>query len=283
MTPADVLFVGGDVVRLASVKIRCREIASRLGCDVSYMARSAAELPKGYKAYVCVKPELRPSELTKLARQGQVIWDILDDNPPTEGVDTYIASTEFVRRQFAHHGREIRVIPHYHCNFEGVLNDGRRRNAAYIGGEHWYPRIDGVPHDRYFVCRSSREDLVPIYLGIGIAINLRRLSLQGTVWEKLPPDATPAPVRHIVLNSGMKLINCMGFGIPSVSGIEPAYLEIAPDCTIFTDQLTCGEHVRQLATDESLYQKLRDRCIQEARRYSVDAVVGHYRDLISKL
>ncbi len=283
MTPADVLFVGGDVTRLASVKIRCREIAARLGCDVSYKARSVAELPKGYKACICVKPELNASDLAILARRGAVVWDILDDNPPVDGVDTYIASTEFVGNQFRRHGRNVVVIPHYHCNFEGVLNDGTRRNAAYVGGEHWYPRIDGVPHDRYFVCRSCREDLIPIYLGIGIAINLRRLSLQGTAWEKLPAGAPQAPVRHIVLNSGLKLINCMGFGIPSVSGIEPAYLEIAPECTIFTDQLTCAEHVHDLATDDALYERLRGQCIREARRYSVDSVVGYYRDLISRL
>lgn len=284
MKPSEVLFVAGDVDRLASIKIRCREIAARLGCDCHYNAKTVAEVPAGYKGYVCVKPDFPRTSLTGFARKGLVVWDILDDTPPTEGVDAYIASTIFVRALFERRLRKpIEVIPHYHCNFTGQLNDGTRRIAAYVGSDHWYPLLDGVDHRKYFVHRWNREQLVNLYLEIGISINLRNLSIEGEKWVQTPTDITPVPVKHIMLNSGIKLINCLGFGIPSVSSVEPAYMEIAPECTIFTDQLTCREHLRELAENNELYTDMRARCISEARRFSVEAVVDRYRDLIRSL
>lgn len=283
MKPTDVLFVAGDVTRLASIKIRCREIARRLGCDTYYNATSIDQIPKNYRAYICVKPDFHRRELPLLQKRGAVVWDILDDTPPTAGVNVQIASTEFVRSRFQHPEVRSVIIPHYHCNFEGVLNDGTRRNAAYVGSEHWYPEIADFPHERHFVCRWSREELVPLYLRIGIALNLRRLCTAGTPWGALPPDRAPEPIKHVMMNSGVKLINCIGYGLPSVSAVEPAYLEIAPDCTIFADQLTCAARVRELAADDGLYQRLRTRCIAESKRFSIDHIVGLYRKLIAEL
>lgn len=284
MKVEDVLFLGGDVDRLASVKIRCREVARRLGARALYGIQSVKDVPRGYRAYICVKPDFPRYELIELAKYGGlVVWDILDAAPPSDGVNCYIASTEFVKVKYMSLGKRIEVVHHYHCNFSGQVNRSENRTAGYIGSVHWYPHLKNIEHRACMVDRAEWDELEPMYRSIGIGINIRNLRVDGRKWATQPNDIVPVPVDHIALNSGVKLLNCVGYGIPSLSSVEPAYLELAPDCTMFTDQLACAEHLLELQRDGMLYNRIRNNCISEARRFTVDTIMERYKQLLRSL
>jgi hypothetical protein len=279
MISKDVLFVAGDVNRLASVKIRCREIASRLGCDCYYGALHASDVPCGYKAYVCVKPDFGPAGVADLAKRGRVIWDVLDNEPPTANVDVYVASTRAVARTYSAYGR-VEVIPHYHCNFDSVPNCGSSRLVAYLGSKHWYPKIDNIDHKTYFADRWSREAVVHAYKEIGIAVNYRNLDVFDRRHLEFSSDAIPVVEKHIQINSGIKLINCLGFGIPSICSKEPAYLEISDQCALYGELFECVDMVKALKSDAKLYNELRDKCLALAPAFHVDSIVKRYAAML---
>src|SRR3984957_21031751 len=141
-----VLFVGGDVKKMASVQIRCVDVAKRLGCDVHLGARKASQLPEGYTMFICVKAELWPGEYAQLARRGKVVWDIIDLPPPREHIAAYLASNSLTQELFEDYGR-VEVIPHYHCNFTGKPNRPSLRRPVWIGARHWLPPLKGFEFD----------------------------------------------------------------------------------------------------------------------------------------
>ena len=269
MKLSDVLFVGGDVNRLASIKIRCRDVVERLGGCFHYSAASVDELPSGYKLYWCVKPDFGIAGIEKIKKRGTaVVWDILDDSPPQSGIERYVTSTHAAKAAFEHLG-PVTVIPHHHCNMDGYENVQSPEKIAYIGNEHWYPELQGIAHERYFIHGWTREQVVAAYRNVGIAINLRKSSLLAA--------------QHVQMNSGIKLINCLGFGIPSVSAEEPAYREIAPECTIFTDVDGCADVLEALKRNQDFYIEMKSRCLQRSNEFHIDQIVNKYRMLIKSL
>src|SRR5580698_7092684 len=94
-----VLFVGGNA-KMASVQIRCVDVAKRLGCAYHHGARRADQVPEGYDIFVCVKAELWPAEYAKLARRGKVVWDIIDLLPPRDHIAAYLASNSLTQKLF---------------------------------------------------------------------------------------------------------------------------------------------------------------------------------------
>ncbi len=288
----NVLFLCGRRTN-ASVQIRCLDIASHLGCDYLTGARSAQEIPERYLAFVCVKQSFPPGELEKLSRRGIVLWDIIDTPPPETGVAVYLASTKFARDLFLHYGR-IELIPHHHCNFEGTPNPPELRRPAWVGAPHWLPDLPGIEHDTCLVQRIGQAEVVQAFKRTGIGLNLRnREAYFKEAWSRRKPFLGTARERrrleqdmfdfHLAVNSGIKLINCIGFGIPSVSSDEPAYREIGPDCTIFSTPRRCAHWVRELQNDDKLYFSLRQRCLQKAQEYHIGAIAGKYRNLIDSL
>jgi hypothetical protein len=267
--PSEVLFIGGGWPKLASVNIRCVDIARWLGCAYQVNVRSISEIPERYRAFICVKTRLPHEDLQKLADRGPVVWDIIDALPPENGfVSRYIASTEVVRELFGN-GREIDLIPHYHCNFSGDPNPPGELKPAWIGQRHWYPRLEGFDHAVYDISGKGREEVVDAYRQAGIGLNLRS-SYNGAM-------------EHSVLNAGIKLINCIGFGIPSISAMERPYKEIGDGCTIFTDTIDCAHLVHRLRSDTSLYSEMRSNCIERAKSFHIEAIAQKYRALIAAL
>ena len=98
--------------------------------------------------------------------------------------------------------------------------------------ENVVSRMGTLDHVAFFVDGAEANQIRQLYRRIGIGLNLRR---RACGYEQ-----------HVASNSGIKLINCCGFGIASVSEPEPAYLEIGDGCTIFTsslnqlDKMPCG-------------------------------------------
>ena len=277
----DVLFVAGDVNRLASIKIRCRDIAERLNARCFYGAHNPRQVPSGFKAYICVKPTFGPEGAEDLAKKGAVIWDILDDHPPATRMTAYIASTYGAAKIFDHLG-SVAVIHHHHCNIEGGGCCGDSSKVGYVGSSHWYPRLDKIKHLVYRIDGWERAEVASAYRQLGIAVNLRNLSGTFSNFLTSPHDVVPITDLHVKINSGMKLINCLGFGLPSISANEPAYHEIAPECTIFSDLHTYDKAL-DLLCDPCVYNRMRARCLEIAPKYHLSEIVKKYRMLIEAL
>lgn len=268
MDLSKVLFVGGDLFEFASNKIRCRDIATRLGCQCHFGATSADDIPLGYEVFVCVKPKLNATELAKLARRGAIVWDIVDFHPPEENVSIYLASSSVVAQRFQHLG-DVRVIPHHHCNFTNRPNSAGQRTAYWIGNHTWYPNLANVPHEKFFIRGMERPQVARIFRKAGMMLNFRA---EGFGVKE-----------HVQLNSGIKLINSIGFGLPSVSSDEPAYNEIGPECTVTCSLTDCAEWVDILTNDREFYEALRRRCLAKASTYHINAIAGRYRQMLKSL
>lgn len=291
-----ILFLGGNPDRLASVKIRCIEIARRLGCDYHLKAEYVDQIPDGYSAFVCVKPPLADSQLELLAKRGTIIWDVIDSLPPQDHVSVYITSNGFAKNMLKSYGR-IEVIPHHHCNVDGVPNPPDLRLPAWIGNPCWRPKMEGFKYRRYFVRGLEPEDVARVHRKMGIGLNLRvprsQYRLPRAMQSLLPPRfRTVRDINgisknvydlHIAINSGVKLINCIGFGIPSVSGDEPAYHEFGRKCTVFTDPKKCAKWVKTLQADDDLYNELRQQCLRRSANFHIDAIAEKYRALLRSI
>ena|SRR6185369_11010348 len=104
----------------------------------------------------------------------------------------------------------------------------------------------------------------------GIGLNLRRTG--------------PEAQAHSRYSSGIKLINCLGFGIPSISNEEAGYTEIGDGCTLYCDDnRDCGRLVAKLQTDADLYEALSRNALARGQDYSIDRAVAKYRALLTSL
>lgn len=265
----EVLFVGGNWPHLSSVKIRCVDLAQYIGCDYQVNVHSVDEISPKYKAYICVKAKLSLDELENLSRRGLIVWDIIDRPPPEcAAIKNFIASTARIRAMFSHLGR-VEVIPHYHCNLSSVPNAPNIRRPGWIGHGEWYPDFGELDHDAYDVRGMNREEVAQCYRRIGIGLNIR--------------SQTDRVYLHGLFNSGIKLINCIGFAIPSVSGFEPAYQEFGDGCTVFSGPRDCALWVQQLQADDRIYNTMRERCIEQSERFHISTISQQYKNFIESL
>jgi len=291
MNLSKVIFIG-NARGFASGQIRCVDIATRLGCDYTLGGFSVPELTERYTVFVCVKSALGRDDRTLIARKGMVVWDVIDALPPRENVAVYLVSTTTARERFARFGR-VEVIPHHHCNFDNPPNPPTLRRPVWLGARHWLPPLPGVEFDAYYVEELTQEKIIEIFRQTGIGLNLRlaraptyrnrvapRLALKPEIVKRIEKGILDF---HLAVNSGIKLINNIGFGTPSVSSDEPAYREIGPECTIFSSPNNCAEAVRALQNDNDLYNELRGNCLRRAPEFHVDAIVRKYEALLRSL
>jgi len=171
-------------------------------------------------------------------------------------------------RRMLPYGR-VEIIPHHHCNFDGIPNPPAFRRPGWIGTKHWYPKMEGFDHDVYSVRQMNALNVASSYRQIGIGLNLRA--------------ERPESAFHIKINTGIKLINCIGFGIPSISSDEPAYREIGESCTIFAGLKDCAHWVTQLQNDEQLYHKIRENCLLNSSKFHISSILKKYEVLITSL
>jgi hypothetical protein len=193
-----------------------------------------------------------------------VVWDVIDDVAP--GADVYLASTNATLRAIGVTAGT--VIPHHHLN-DGPPNPADLTMPAWVGWSDWYPELEGLDHRTFFIDWADAAAVRAMYRQIGIGLNLRRRLER---YEQ-----------HVAINSGIKLINCMGFGIPSVSEPEPAYVELGDGCTIFTTPETWTEDVARLQSDRRLRKKLRRRGLRRAKDFGLERVAKRYRRFLEAL
>ena len=267
MTSCEVIFIGGNPQRHASVRIRAVEIAEALNCRCSLGANWAHDIPEA-RAFVCVKPLFWPGQLAELGKRGKIIWDVVDNLPPREGVDVYLTSSGFARDLLREYGRTA-MIPHRHRNFSGEPNHQGIRRPCWIGSAYWRPALPGLDHDAYFTDHMTAQQVAEAHRRTGIGLNFRKPAASHDI--------------HAALNSGIKLINCIGYGIPSVSADEPAYREFGAHCTIFAELEDCAKWVRELQNNDSLFNDLRQKCIERASLFHINTIAEHYRQFFGTL
>ena len=263
-----VVFLGGSMAR-ASVRIRCIQISEALGCDYLLDVSDIEQVPKDKHVFVCVKPDFSKKDLTELSKRGAVVWDVHDFLPPSEGVDLYIVGSKTTAEELCYL-RPMQIIPQHHCNFSEIPNrpDGVRK-PAWIGRPFWCPDFDGLDVDVYNANKLHLEAVIAAYRHMGICLNVRRQCSEAEF--------------HVRINDGIKLINCMAFGIPSVSSKEPAYCEYGEGCTIFVKKNDIMDAVRSLQTDDILYNEIRMQGLKHSKQFHLRRILPLYRNLLDDL
>ncbi len=260
-----VLFLGGEE-RLPSVRIRCRQVAHALGCDYLLGGAALHAIPPGKDVFVLVK---WGGDRAALRRRGVVIWDVIDSLPPVDGIDRYLYSTasarEFLRPRVGHAPGE--VIPHHHCNVDRAEANGGR--ILWIGGIEWLPGLAGSGVTIVDSTGLSTVELAEAYRSARVLVNLRRVE-------------RPQDLLHCRLASGIKLVNAIGFGLPSLCSDEPAYREIGPDCMLLTDTANMASTLDRLLRDPALEQALRSNARARAELYHLDAIAERYARMLGE-
>lgn len=258
----EVIFLGGDST-FPSVRLRCVEVAKALGCDYVTDINSLDDVPLGKLIFVCVKPELTEEELSVLQTRGVVVWDIHEKHY-YHNVDYYLVSSYGAYKKYKELG-SIHIIPHHHCNFSSAPNPLRKPSKpSWIGSPEWFPDL-GFDVDFYNVKEMTTEDVIEAYRNSTIMINIRGEN------DPLKPFDD-----HIAVNPGIKLINSIGFGIPSICNPEPSYFDLGPECTVFSTLADCETWVDRLIWDSDFYGELRLNCILKATNFNMDVIGQKY-------
>jgi len=245
------------------------QIAEALGCDYVLNCKDLSVVPRNKSVFICVKPNIAELHLQQLSMRGIVIWDIHDSPPPARYIYAYIAGSPQACREFRAVGN-IHLIPHHHCNFSGVPNPpNMTRRPGWVGRPYWCPDLGNLDYDFYNSNIMSHREVVAAYRKIGISLNVRA-----------PKEDA---VFHARINPGVKLLNAVGFGIPSISTSEPAYKYYAPDCTVFAEPHECLEWVARLQKDGDLYMQLYSCAVKRASAFHITQVANLYLDLLKCL
>lgn len=266
-----VVFIGGRSY-FPSVRVRCIEVANAIGCDYITDVDSIADIPKDKEIFICVKPLFNKEDLADLQKRGVVIWDIHDNYCPRNFIDYYLVSSKGAYQKFCSYGKTY-IIPHHHCNFSGFFRRSRLRGKpTWMGSPEWIPSDLHFDFEVYNSKDMTTEQVYDVYRNSTILLNIRAAT----------SITSESVSEHIRVNPGIKLINSIGFGVPSISSPEPAYLEIGPECTLFAkDSEDCKNLVIQLQQDDDLYNRLRNNCIFKASQYSLANIAQKYLDLLT--
>ena len=111
--------------------------------------------------------------------------------------------------------------------------------------------------------KIGEKELDTMYRSSGILLNLR--------------SVTPQAQLHSHLNSGIKLINSMTYSIPSLTTDEPWVKEIGGDgTTIVSSPSKWKDDYLKLQTDPSLYQDMKQKCIERAKLFTPEIIAQEY-------
>lgn len=275
-----VLFIGGNA-DFGSVRKRCQEIADAIGAAWTapnkpgaawQLNQPGAEELEGRDIFVLVKT---PVDRHVLQQRGHVIWDVVDLVPPRAHVDWYLTSTQ-VTASLLSPQIPVRTIPHHHSNLSGLAPspDRLRGRMLWIGSPEWFPEslaAQGI--EMQSVSDRSAEEVAALYHRADLLVNVRHFD----------PSRPNRHFVHSVLNSGMKLINAIGFGVPSVTEWEPWVDEFPQGCTLVCGADDAAQAARELLQNASLYNAIREQCLAVAPRYSLASAAEGYCRLFAEL
>jgi hypothetical protein len=265
-----VAFIGGKAGR-PSTQIRCVQICEKLGIDYQVGSNIQWEALEGKRIVVLVKPLLSVAEFARVKQQAYVVWDLHDERPPRWEIDHYLFSTEHASMVLGDL-RPFSVIPHHHLNQSRKMEPLRRvQEINYIGRPRWCPnsKLFGLNYGIFDTYKKSRFLIEKAYRQTDVLLNVRTQDEETAF--------------HVSINPGVKLINAIGFGLPSVSFPEPAFLEIGGDVTIFCGENNILDTVRSIGNDQSTRALLRENCRAIADRYHLEKICAEYVQLFERL
>jgi len=264
-----ILFIGGHE-NYPSVQIRCIQIAIALDCPYLLGKIEIENIPSEVKVLVLIKPQFGSQELEILSKRFILIWDLHDWIP--EKVDffhTVIFSTQHASNTFDYQGNKW-IIPHHHCNFKSVRANPKDKTLLWVGREHWKPNLDTLNIKYVNVKNIDIIKLIELLQNSYIGINFRG--------KKLDTDD------HIKINPGVKAINFMGFGVPSLSPQnEPAYQEWGSDGTIYCAEVELIRFVQKLLDDKEYYKKWSNKAFLKGKEFHIDKISNLYSSKILEI
>lgn len=257
------LFYSEQKENVGSVRLRC--IRPALWFNAKYVAGRDLNTDdiSGRDIFVLVKSSLNTYNM--LRKFGHVIWDVIDTQPPNE-LDYYITSTNYAGDFLKL--KKYNVINHPSSLGSSTVDTLNNRKPYWIGNIMWKPLIR-CSHCTINVSNYTEKDIDSFYRKAGILLNNRE-KRKGYNY-------------HININSGIKLINSIRYGIPSLTGNEPWVDEIGAGCTLVTENNEIDEAVRILQNDDDVYNMLRMECIKNQDKYSDENIKKQYETFFNSL
>ena len=265
-----VYFIGGKAGR-PSTQIRCVQICEHLGIDYQTGPEIMWEALKGKRIVVLVKPLMNVADFVRIKQQAYVVWDLHDSCPPRWEIDHFLFSTKHTS-VVLNDLRPFSVIPHHHLNQSRTIEPIRNvQKITYIGRPRWCPDdyLTSVNYKVFDTYKQPRPVLENVYRNTDILLNIRTEDAESKF--------------HVSINPGVKLINAIGFGIPSVSFPEPAFIEIGGDVTAICDKSTLKDTIQELSNDYSRRKMMQDRCRLMAEKFHIDTVCYDYIQLFERI
>lgn len=266
---------------VASAKVRGSQIAERLGAALLRLDELTPTTARRYRTLVYIK-ELPPASLMAQIRDAGVrqVVDPVDNyrwrtlRTRAAFIDHFIASNHThaldLTRRFAVPATRV---PHHHCNFDEVRIPAGREPATlgYVGGRVNWPPVRRLIRSLPFPSiahTSGEKTLVEAYCSIDV----------GVAWRMEEGKQS--------YNSGVKLVNFMSFGIPSVLSAETGYLELSlhwQACAYAQTKAEFTDLVREIAGNAALRRRMGEEGFEAARRYHIRYIIEEYRALLESL
>ena len=269
----------------ASSNIRGKQIVDALVKDgVDAVFNSEEPASKGDKlVFVKCAPNEDSYEVTKAC---DVFIDIVDSHGTIDGIKrsehlknaNIIAIGDLAYNYLSNELRSHKIIkiPEHHCNFENAVRDSSKKvdTVGFCG----YPynlhidvglleRMLGAVGYRVLLLTDmqnvTREAICDFYKQIDIQICYRR-----DVGACVPQLKNP-----------LKVINAASFGVPTVTYLEPSYVE-CKDIIVLADDIYGMAKGIISFTDDSKYNEMSEKCIEFARDYHIDKIVSKYKEIL---
>lgn len=262
---------------LASSKVRGKQIADKLKLPCfKYSLQEALE----YKIIIFVK--LLPSfeEMKVLNEKGifQVI-DLLDNynvrniNKRINFINSFIAASMshkiWIREKFK---KVVDIAPHHHFNSDGKKNTVKKDwplSIGYVGDEKYWKfnkYIESFKGHK-IIKDIDYNNLHLIYSSLDIA------------------SAARSDKQKSSLNSNLKLLNYMSYGIPCVASPESSYLEIArhgEECLFAQNNKEFLSFTDLLINDYELRLAISEKAYKSAKKFHISNIIKIYKKILSQ-
>lgn len=258
------LFISSAPDHFGSVRLRCKWPAEILNTNYVHVSKLTNEALEGRDIFVLMKTH--PSWISKLQKRGTVIWDVLDEIPP-QTPDLYFTSTKMAGEKL--NLKKFHVINHPYVPIASIVDNSDKRVPYWIGSKHWKPDLDFF-HITVATNNITVEALDQKYRQAGILLNLRIINREALF--------------HAAINPGIKLINSIGYGIPSItSSIEAWIDELGPKATIRSTPENYNKNVNELLNNNDLYNELRNECLKIRHLYSPENISKRYIEIFNSI
>tara|TARA_B100000902_G_scaffold252527_1_gene238923 strand:+ start:320 stop:1189 length:870 start_codon:yes stop_codon:yes gene_type:complete len=262
---------------LASSKVRGKQIADKLQLPCF---KFSLEKALSYKIIIYVK--LLPSleEMKILNEDGIIqIVDLLDNynerniNKRTNFIDSFIAASMthkvWIQERFK---KKAYIIPHHHYNSSGKKNTVKRNgplSIGYVGDKQYWKYNKHIERfqEHKIIKDIDYDNLHSIYSSLDIA------------------SAARGDKQKLSLNSNLKLLNYMSYGIPCVASPESSYLEIArhgEECLFAQNNKEFLSFTDLLLNDYELRLKISENAYKSAKKYDISNIIKIYKKIISQ-